>query len=91
MSNSERRDVKAVFNKYLISDIKFNNINYSKLINILLNKEIELNTSIYFDTKLPNNYYNLFDNFFNDKNHKYFVQYFKVAKDKIKTSYGKFY
>jgi predicted metalloendopeptidase len=73
MSNSERRDIKSIFNKYLISDIKFNNISYSKLINILLNKDIELTTSIYFDTKLPNNYYNLLDNFFTDKNFKYYI------------------
>lgn len=71
--NSERRNILAVFNKYQISDIALKNINFSKLINLLLEKNIDPSTYIYLDTKLPNKYYEELDNNLLEPNFKYYI------------------
>ena len=73
LSNSERRDVSQVFNKYTISDVKFKNINFNKLINIILNKQVESSLSVYFDTVLPNDYYKAIDDYLSDPKFKYYI------------------
>jgi hypothetical protein len=73
LSNSERRDVSVIFNKYTISDVKFKNINFNKLISLILNKEVELNSSVYFDTLLPNDYYTAIDDFLSHSEFKYYI------------------
>jgi len=71
--NSERRNILAIFNKYRVSDIKLKNTNFSKLINLLLDKNIDPNTYIYFDTKLPNKYYEELDKYLTDVDFKYYM------------------
>ena len=71
--NSEKRNILGVFNKYKISDINLKNINISKLINLLLDKNIDSNTYIYFDTELPNKYYEELDNNFSESYFRYYI------------------
>jgi predicted metalloendopeptidase len=73
LSNTERRDVSSVFNKYLISDIKFKNFNFNKLINELLNKDTDSTTTIYIDTVLPNEYYLAIDDSIPNPYFKYYI------------------
>jgi len=69
LSNSERRNISEIFNKYKLDDIKFKNFDFTKLINSFVEKQ----TEVYIDCKMPNKYYNLLDRSLIEPNFKYYL------------------
>ena len=80
ISYPDKRNIKQVFNEYSISNVKFKNINFSKLINLLLEKNVDINTHVFIDSVLPNIYYNLIDNFLSEIEFRYYILWSIILK-----------
>lgn len=73
MTNDERRNVKETINICKISNIKFTNFNFEKLINLILNGVKYSRDDIIIDEKEPFKYYSKIDEYFKDPDFKYYL------------------
>ena len=79
MTNADKRNIKDTINIYKISNIKFTNINFQKLMKLLLNENESLKVNygidndIIIDEKEPFKYYNKINEYFKDPDFKYYL------------------
>jgi hypothetical protein len=73
MTNDERRNIKETINICKISNIKFTNFNFEKLINLILNGVKYSRDDIILDEKEPFKYYSKIDEYFKDPDFKYYL------------------
>ena len=73
MTNADKRNIKETINIFKMSDIKFANINFEKLIKLLLNENKYLRDDIIIDEKQPFQYYSKIDEYFKDSDFKYYL------------------
>ena len=73
MTNDEKRNIKETVNIHKISNIKFANIDFQKLIKLLLNGVVYSRDDIIIDEKEPFKYYSRIDEYFKDPDFRYYI------------------
>jgi hypothetical protein len=90
LSNSDRRDIQKNFKKYSFNDIKYNNINFQKLIKIILNDDKVNVDEIIYEGIFKSNFYTFFDESLKDPDFKYYIIWSFLIETSL-ISFGKLY
>jgi putative endopeptidase len=92
LSNSDRRDIQKNFKKYSFSYIKYNNIDFQKLIKIILNNanaNANINEIIY-EGEFNSKFYSFFDESLKDREFKYYIIWSFLIETSL-ISFGRLY
>ena len=90
LSNSDRRDIQKNFKKYSVNDIKYNNIDFHKLIKVILNDtNVNINEIIY-EGVFNSNFYTFFDESLKDPDFRYYIIWSYLIETSL-ISFGKLY
>jgi predicted metalloendopeptidase len=73
MTNDQKRNIKEIINIYKISEVKFQNFNFQKLLKMILNDITYERDDIILDEKSPSNFYTYVDSCFKDSDFKYYL------------------